>query len=66
MVQLPRYRHYRRYRCYRRCQAIAATALSPLPRYRRHPIATLWPRQYLRGCRATIDDVTLMSSPPLC
>ena len=63
MVQLPCYRHYHRYR---RCQAIATTALSPLPRYCHPPIATLPPQQFLRGCRAAIDDVALMPLPPLC
>ena len=63
MVKLPRYRHYHRYR---RCQAIATTALSPLPRYRHHPIATLPPRQYLRSCHAAINDVALTPLPPLC
>ena len=63
MVQLPRYCHYHRY-C--RCQAIAITALSPLPSYHHHPIATLPPQQYLRGCRAAINDVVLTPSPLLC
>ena len=63
MVQLPRYCHYCRYR---RCQAITTAVLSPLSRYRRHPIATLPPQQYLRGCRAAIDDVALTPLPPLC
>jgi hypothetical protein len=62
-LPLPRYRHYCRYRC---CRSIATAALSPLPRYRRHPIATLPPQQCLRSCRAAINDVALMSSPPLC
>ncbi len=63
MVKLPRYRHYHRYR---RCQAIATTALSPLPRYYHHHIATLPPGQYLRSCRAAIDDIALTPLPPLC
>ena len=63
MVQLPRYCHYHRYHC---CQAIATTALSPLPCYRHHPIATLPPQKYLHGCRAAINDVAIMSLLPLC
>ncbi len=63
MVQLLRHCHYHHYR---RCQAITTTALSPLPRYRHHRIATLPPRQYLHGCRAAINDIALMPLPPLC
>ena len=63
MVQMPRYHHYH---CYHRCQAIATTALSLLPRYRHHPIATLPQRQYLSSCRAANDDIALTPSPPLC
>ena len=63
MIQLPRYRHYYRNR---RCQAVATTPLSPLPRYRHHSIATLPPQKYLRGCHAAIDDIALTPLPPLC
>ena len=63
MIQLPRYRHYHR-NC--RCQAIATTALSPLPHYCHHSIATLLPQKYLHGCRAAIDDIALTPSLPLC
>jgi hypothetical protein len=62
MIQLPRYRHSHRNCC---CQAITTTALSPLPRYHHHSIATLPPQKYLRGCRAAINDIALKPSPPL-